>query len=85
MTKDISSRAKELLYMIESKYVSILEELRFREEELLSKKQLSVNEAIELMGIRAAIKVILDELGIYSPENNLLKNIRVKEKASIEA
>ncbi len=71
--------------MIESKYVSLLEELRFREEELLSKKQLSINEAIELMGIRAAIKVILDELGISSQEIDLLKNIHTREKASIEA
>ncbi len=49
---------------MERKYLEMLEELRAREEELLSKKELSLLETIELIGVRASIKVIAEELGI---------------------
>ncbi len=60
----IYSRTSDILWSMERKYIVLLEELRAREEELLSKENLSPLETIELLGIKTSIKVIVEELGI---------------------
>ncbi len=65
---EVYTRATHLIEEIERSYLRALEELRAREEEILSKDQLKPSEVIELIGIRAAIKLIAEELGIpYDP------------------
>jgi len=65
---EVYSRATKFIDNIERSYLKTLEELRTREEEILSKDELKPSEIIELIGIRASIKIISEELGIpYDP------------------
>jgi len=65
---EVYSRATNFIDNIERSYLRALEELRAREEEILSRDKLKTSEIIELIGIRASIKLITEELGIpYDP------------------
>lgn len=65
---EIYSQAVNLIDDIERSYLRTLEELRAREEEILSKNRLKPSEIVELICIRASIKIIAEELGIpYDP------------------
>ncbi|RLG84400.1 MAG: hypothetical protein DRO40_01245 [Thermoprotei archaeon] len=65
---EVYSRATNFIDNIERSYLRTLEELRAREEEILSRDELKPSEIIELIGIRASIKLITEELGIpYDP------------------
>ena len=65
---EVYSRATNFIDNIERSYLRTLEELRAREEEILSRDELKPSEIIELIGIRASIKLITEEFGIpYDP------------------
>ncbi len=81
----MSGKHKDILSKIDRKYVTYLEDLKIREHELLSKDHLDLAEALELIGIRAQIKVIVDALGI--PYEVVLEksNAQLLEESSAEA
>ncbi len=85
----VYDRAEEIIYFIEAKYVSILEELRAEEAEIRAKKELTEIDRIKLLGIEAMKKHIADQLGIpYVPqeEPELIDLLTKKlEEAEIEA
>ncbi len=87
---EVYVRASNLLDSLEKKYLSYLEELRAREDELLGKDVLSPSEVVELIGIRASIKVIAEELGLeYEPGISEVFDIMeidvVREEAEVSA
>jgi len=85
----IYDRAEEILYFIEAKYVSILEELMVEEAEIRAKKELTEIDRIKLIGIEAMKKYIADQLGIpyvSKEEPELIDLLNKKlEEAEIEA
>ncbi|MEM2854137.1 MAG: hypothetical protein QW398_00275 [Desulfurococcaceae archaeon] len=60
----MNEKHKEILFKMDRKYVTYLEDLKIREHELSSKDHLDLVEALELISIRAQIKAIADALGI---------------------
>lgn len=60
----MSEKHKEILFKMDRKYVTYLEDLKIREHELSSKDHLDLVEVLELISIRAQIKAVADALGI---------------------
>ncbi len=72
--------------MIEHRYIDTLEDILVREAELLSKDELTMEEEIELIGIRAMKRIIAEELGVplppepYEQPFNLLELVKKTEE-----
>ncbi len=66
----IYDRAREISNFILLKYVHELEEIMAREARLISKPGLSLEDMVELAGIRALKRIISEELGIPIKEFN---------------
>lgn len=60
----MSEKHREILFKMDRKYVTYLEDLKIREHELSSKDHLDLVEMLELISIRAQIKAVADALGI---------------------